>query len=98
MNIITEILSVVIAALLMISIAEYVEIKYLKYSVDTYQQQMAFLKLDSEKQQANTKQAYETAKKQVQDIRDETQAILHTKVSKNCEDSIQWLIKQANSF
>ena len=86
------------SAFLITVIVQYEEIKSLKSAISTYQQQMIMLKLDSEKQAANTKQAYETAQEQMQRVRTETQAILRTKVSSNCEESIQWLIQQAHSL
>ena len=66
--------------------------------VDACQQQILMLKLDSEQQEARVEQANAEAQAQVKQIQNKTQAILRTKVSSNCEESIKWLIKQAHSL
>ena len=90
-------LIVIVALLIIVGIDEW-ELHSLKSVVATYKQQINTLKLDSEQQAKNAKLAYEAAQTQMKQIRDETQTILNTKVSSNCEGSIKWLTQQARSL
>lgn len=98
MNILTESLIILAVALTAFIGIQHFELKDLKSEIATYQQQILMLKLDSEEQEANTKQAYVNAQTQIKQIQNKTQAILRTKVPSNCGESIKWLIKQAHSL
>lgn len=98
MDTFTDILMAILVALIIVVAIQYQEVKSLKADVAIYQQQILMLKLDSERQTENTEIAYESAKKQIEQVNKKTKAILRTKVSSNCDASIKWLIQQAHTL
>ena len=98
MNLFTAILIALITMLVAISAIQHSQLNSARKEVDVCQQQILMLKLDSEQQEARVEQANADAQAQVRQIQNKAQAILRTKVSSNCEESIKWLIKQAHSL
>jgi outer membrane murein-binding lipoprotein Lpp len=98
MNIIDMIIAIVVGVLIVICFEQHIRINFLDSDVATYQQQIDMLQTESAKQQKAADEAYSTAQNQMRQIQENNKKILLSKVPKDCQGSIKWIIQQAQSL
>ena len=84
--------------LLMFMLFQHYDIIACQESIAAYKQQIAQLHLAAEQQAEDAELAYQAAQRQVRQIQDKSQTILRTKVPKDCNLAIKWIIEQAHSL
>ena len=95
MNILDLIIAIVFGILIIFSFVQHEEITSLNSEVLAYHEQIEMLQTESQKKQAEANDAYEAAQVQLQQIQESNKKILASKVPKDCQGSIKWIINQA---
>ena len=81
-----------------INFMQYYHCEDLKNKLSNYESEIAQLHKDNLAQIQQYESAHEIAVDQMRHVQDETQGFLRTKVPKDCDSSMKWLIQEARNL
>lgn len=92
------ILGIVIAGLILVIGFQYEHIQTLNADLKSYYAEITQLENDAQEQKNRFNIAQNAAFEQVKNIQKQTDSVMKTKVSPNCDKSIEWLKNQAKEI